>query len=73
MAPVSKVVNDVKINEVNIIDPTRPASVRYVELRSDSPISLSGFSLLIMAESHIEVRGIFFNTHDDVLVLETYL
>ena len=36
---------------------TRPASVRYVELQSDTPLSLSGYSLVFIAENQIEVRS----------------
>ena len=65
MAPVSKVDIDLKISEVMILDPTRPASDRYVELHSktgtiDPPSSLSGHSLIFIAENLIEVRSNMF-------------
>ena len=46
-----------RINEVQILDSTRASSHRYIELYSDEgQSSLSGYSLIIIAENWLEVR-----------------
>ena len=61
---------DLKINEVLLVDPARPDTDRYVELQSEAayqrvePSSLSGFSLIFMAENRIEVSSIYLYQRD---------